>query len=135
MSQGLKAAISPNFSLIQCLVWHEEPSLGFGSLPCPAGGVWSSPVAIVNLGSDFFLELSQFIFGQGPREDLGSPLYQAVGELLDMPELCGFVVLRQKKKGNFNQGKPGNLSSATLLKCVQLQSHTSFIELKIPGTL
>lgn len=72
--------------------------MGFGTLPCPPGTVWSSPVAIVNLGSDFLLELSQFILGQGPREDLGSPLYQAVGELLHMPELRGLAVLQAKKK-------------------------------------
>lgn len=44
-----------------------------------------------------------------------------------MPELRGLVVLRQKKRDNFKQGKPGNLSSATFLKCVQLENHTNFI--------
>ena len=52
------------------------------------------PVPMINLGCDLLLELCQFIFGEGARQDLGPPLYQAVCHLLQLAEERDLVVLR-----------------------------------------
>lgn len=40
------------------------------------------PVSMIDFGCDLFLELCQFVLGEGSRQDLGPPLNQAIRHLL-----------------------------------------------------
>lgn len=51
------------------------------------------PVAIINFGSHFLFQLLELILGQGPREDLGSPLDQVVNHVPDTAEHLPVVLL------------------------------------------
>lgn len=51
------------------------------------------PVPVINFGCDLLLELCQFILGERSRQDLGPPLNQAIGHLLQLAEKCHLVVL------------------------------------------
>lgn len=51
------------------------------------------PVPVIDFGCDLFLELCQFVLGEGSRQDLGPPLDQAVCHLLQLAEECDLVVL------------------------------------------
>lgn len=101
-----------HFVLINiCIHSHNtvpELSVGYGILSCPWGSVRSLPVTVVNFSSDFLLELSQFIFGKSPRQDLRPPFYQTVSHLLDMTELRCLVIL-QKTRDNFKPVKAWKL--------------------------
>lgn len=70
------------------------------------------PVPMINFGCDLFLELCQFVLGEGSRQDLGPPLDQAVRHLLQLVEEYGLVVLgweneveeRTENKGVMEEG-------------------------------
>lgn len=70
------------------------------------------PVPVIDFGCDLFLELCQFVLGEGSRQDLGPPLDQAVCHLLQLAEECDLVVLgweneveeRTKNKGMMEEG-------------------------------
>lgn len=51
------------------------------------------PVAIINFGSHFLFQLLELILGQGPGEDLGSPLNQVVNHVPDAAEHLPVVLL------------------------------------------
>lgn len=59
----------------------------------------SLPVPMIDFGCDLLLELCQFILGECSRQDLGPPLNQAVGHLLQLAEECDLIVLEQENEG------------------------------------
>lgn len=66
------------------------------------GNAVHKPVAIINFGSDFLFQLLELILGQGPGEDLGSPLNQVVNHVPDTAEHLPVVLLLWgQKRGEF----------------------------------
>lgn len=55
-------------------------------------------VAIINLGSNFLLELLKFITGQSPRQELGTPLHQLPHQPLDLLHTFLLVTLKTQTK-------------------------------------
>ena len=76
------------------------------------------PVPVINLGCDLLLELCQFIFGEGARQDLGPPLNQAVRHLLQLTEERDLVVLRWKKEAEERTKKKNGVMGDENIFCL-----------------